>query len=68
LFVKINLFTAYVGLSMTVFAVCVVLLSLLASYYVNVTLELWPYYWYFKQRIYRTSAMQEKDSGVVQQV
>ena len=54
IFVKFGWFTENVAASMTLFAVLVIVPSLVASHFVHKSLERWPYQWFFRQRIYRS--------------
>lgn len=52
-FVKLGLFTSDVILSMTLFFVVTVPITLVVTHLVHITLERWPYAWFFRQGIYR---------------
>lgn len=53
LFAKLGWFTDNVTLSIAIFAAVVVALTIPLTHLVHVTLELWPYQHFFRQRIYR---------------
>jgi peptidoglycan/LPS O-acetylase OafA/YrhL len=53
IFVQVGLFTSNVFLSMTLFFVVVTPITLVATHLVHITLERWPYAWFFRQGIYR---------------
>ena len=56
IFAHYGWFTTNIGASMAAFAITVFSLSIAASHYVHLSLEQWPYQWYFRQRVYRDRA------------
>src|SRR3546814_8787762 len=53
LFVEIGLFTNHIALSMLLFFLVTTPLTLLVTHVVHHLVELGPYQWFFRQRIYR---------------
>jgi peptidoglycan/LPS O-acetylase OafA/YrhL len=60
-FERVGLFTTDVAGSIALFGAIVAGLSILAAHLAHVTLELWPYQRFFRQKIYRTSAAKTAD-------
>lgn len=56
LFAKLGWFTDNIPLSIALFAAVVVLLTIPLTHLVHVSLELWPYQHFFRQKIYREKA------------
>ena len=53
LFVKLGLFTNDVVFSMALFFAVATAITLVATHLAHITLERWPYAWFFRQGIYR---------------
>src|SRR3546814_17100878 len=53
LFVEMGLFTNHIALSMLLFFLVTTPLTLLVTHVVHHLVELGPYQWFFRQRIYR---------------
>ncbi|MGB3710915.1 MAG: acyltransferase [Erythrobacter sp.] len=59
-FERLGLFTPNIPASMALFTIVVSAGSLLASHFVHITLEVWPYKRFFRQPIYREKTAQDE--------
>jgi len=58
-FQQLGLFSdTHMVVSLVVFGAVTIVLSLIGTHLAHITLERWPYAWYFKQRIYRDRSLE----------
>jgi peptidoglycan/LPS O-acetylase OafA/YrhL len=63
IFVEQGWFTADIVQSIVLFSIVVTSISFAVTHFVHISLERWPYQWFFHQRIYRTKAPRNADAA-----